>query len=50
MAAQKLKLVIFLGTTREGRLGERVAKFVRTSLEKKNKYEITLLGKFCVFV
>ncbi|XP_052762765.1 uncharacterized protein LOC128205278 isoform X2 [Mya arenaria] len=43
MAAGKLKLVIFLGTTREGRLGERVAKFVRNSLEKKGKYEITMM-------
>jgi len=45
MAASKLKLVMFLGSTREGRLGDRVAKFVRNTLEQKNKYEITLFGE-----
>lgn len=44
MAAQKLKLIIFLGSTREGRLGERVKRFVKNSLEKKGKYEITVMG------
>ena len=42
-AAQKLKIVIFLGSTREGRLGERVSKFVMNSLQEK--YELTLFGK-----
>lgn len=42
MASSKLKLIIFLGSTREGRLGERVGKFVKTALEKKGKYEITM--------
>ncbi|PVD32220.1 hypothetical protein C0Q70_07652 [Pomacea canaliculata] len=38
--ASKLKVVIFLGTTREGRLGPRVAKFVQDHL--KSKYDVTL--------
>ncbi|XP_045181307.2 uncharacterized protein LOC123540385 isoform X2 [Mercenaria mercenaria] len=40
MSAEKLKLIIFLGSTREGRLGERVGKFVRNTLSKTEKYEI----------
>ncbi|XP_060571604.1 quinone reductase-like isoform X2 [Ruditapes philippinarum] len=35
MSSQKLKLIIFLGSTREGRLGERVGKFVKNSLSEK---------------
>ncbi|XP_052239499.1 quinone reductase-like isoform X2 [Dreissena polymorpha] len=42
MASKKLKLVIFLGSTREGRLGERVAKFVQNELNKKGKYDVSL--------
>lgn len=41
--ASKLKVVIFLGTTREGRLGPRVAKFVQDHL--KSKYDVTLFGE-----
>ena len=43
-ASQKLKLVIFLGSTREGRLGERVASFVQKQL--KDKHEVSLFGKY----
>ncbi|GFN89463.1 NAD(P)H:quinone oxidoreductase-like protein [Plakobranchus ocellatus] len=38
-AANKLRVVLFLGSTREGRLGLRVAKFMRGQLEKRN-YEV----------
>lgn len=34
---------MFLGTTREGRLGPRVAQFVQHQL--KTKYDLMLLGK-----
>ena len=44
MAADKLKIVVFLGSTREGRLGERVSKFVMNSL--KNQYDLHLFGKY----
>lgn len=39
-ATNKLKVVMFLGTVRENRLGLRVAKFVQSQLE--SKYDITL--------
>ena len=42
LASQRMKLIIFLGSTREGRLGERVGKFVMNSL--REKYEIKLFG------
>ena len=49
-AGNKLKVVMFLGTVRDGRLGPRVAKFVQGQLQ--TKYNITLfgerLGKLCV--
>ncbi|GFN99239.1 NADPH-dependent fmn reductase [Plakobranchus ocellatus] len=38
-AANKLRVVLFLGSTREGRLGLRVSKFMRGQLEKRN-YEV----------
>lgn len=41
MATSKLRLVIFVGSTREGRLGDRVCKFVTKSLN--NKYDIKVL-------
>ena len=44
MAAEKLKVVVFLGSTRDGRLGERVGKFVMNSL--KDTHDLILLGKF----
>ncbi|CAL1540166.1 unnamed protein product [Lymnaea stagnalis] len=34
--AGKLKAILFLGSTREGRLGLRVAKFMQKQLEEKN--------------
>lgn len=40
-AASKLKVVLFLGSTREGRMGLRVAKFIRAQLEAKN-YQVEL--------
>ncbi|KAK3585407.1 hypothetical protein CHS0354_020120 [Potamilus streckersoni] len=40
-AAKKLKVIIFLGSTREGRLGERVSKFCKNYLEKTN-HEVTV--------
>jgi hypothetical protein len=44
MAANKLKVVMFLGTVREGRLGPRVAKFVQEQL--KSKYDISVFGEY----
>ncbi|XP_069106001.1 NADPH azoreductase-like [Argopecten irradians] len=41
-AAQRLKVVVFVGSAREGRLGERVKKFMLKQLEQKN-YEISVL-------
>lgn len=38
--ADKLKLLVFLGSAREGRLGDRVKKFVLKHLEAENKYDI----------
>ncbi|KAK7486023.1 hypothetical protein BaRGS_00022775 [Batillaria attramentaria] len=40
-AANKLKIVVLLGSVREGRMGLRVAKFVQSQLMPK--YDITLL-------
>ncbi|CAL1540168.1 unnamed protein product [Lymnaea stagnalis] len=40
-AASKLKVIVFLGSTREGRVGLRVAKFITGQLEAKN-YEVEL--------
>ena len=48
MAADKLKMVMFLGSVREGRLGIRVAKFIQEQL--KTKYDITLFGKYFLVV
>ncbi|RUS79712.1 hypothetical protein EGW08_012520 [Elysia chlorotica] len=43
MAAPKLRCVLFLGSTREGRLGLRVAKFMASQLEKRN-YQVDIFG------
>ncbi|KAK0044892.1 uncharacterized protein LOC106064104 [Biomphalaria glabrata] len=40
-AAKKLNVVLFLGSTREGRFGLRVAKFVQKQLEARN-YQVEL--------
>jgi len=45
-AASKLKLIIFLGSTRENRLGDRVGKFVTSALKAEGKYDIEVLGEF----
>ena len=44
MAASKLKIVLFLGSVREGRLGLRVAKFMENYLVKTG-HEVELFGK-----
>lgn len=44
MASSKLKIVMFLGTVREGRLGPRVTKFIQAQLQ--SKYDITLFGEY----
>ncbi|ESO94248.1 hypothetical protein LOTGIDRAFT_161461 [Lottia gigantea] len=41
MAANKLKVVLFLGSVREGRLGLRVANFMKKKLEETN-HNVTL--------
>lgn len=41
MASQKLKVILFLGTVREGRLGIRVAKFMQMEMEKAG-WDVTL--------
>lgn len=43
--ASKLKVVMFQGSVRENRLGERVAKFMKNYLEKNGNHEVELLGK-----
>jgi NAD(P)H-dependent FMN reductase len=47
MSAQKI--IIFLGSTRQGRMGERVAKFVQQTVEA-NGMEPILLGTYCNFL
>ena len=44
MASPKLKVILFLGTVRDNRLGLRVAKFMQAQLELKN-YEVDFWGK-----
>ena len=39
------KIVVFLGSTREGRQGEKVARYIVNVLEK-NGLSAKLLGKF----
>ncbi|KAL3872267.1 hypothetical protein ACJMK2_040201 [Sinanodonta woodiana] len=40
-ACKKLKVIIFIGSSREGRLGDRVGKFCKNYLEKTN-HEVTV--------
>ena len=47
MASSSLKVVLFLGTVREGRLGLRVAKFMQKCLTSKG-YEVDLFGEHAV--
>ena len=42
--ASKLKVVLFLGSVRENRLGERVAKFMKTQLEAA-EFDVNVFGK-----
>ena len=42
----KLKIVIFLGSTREGRLADRVLKFVRNSIG--SEHDVIVFGKYMV--
>lgn len=39
-----LKVIVFLGTVKENRLGLRVAKFIMNELQKTN-HDATLFGK-----
>ncbi|XP_045190337.2 uncharacterized protein LOC123547371 isoform X1 [Mercenaria mercenaria] len=39
---EKLKLVVFFGSTREGRLADRVKKFVLDHIQKKEKHDIVV--------
>ena len=39
----KLKFVLFVGSTREGRLADRVTKFVRNNIG--SEHEVTVFGK-----
>ncbi|XP_038052029.1 quinone reductase-like [Patiria miniata] len=41
--ANKLKIVLFLGTCRENRLGERVAKFMINQLKKDGKHDVEFM-------
>ncbi|XP_071804507.1 quinone reductase-like [Asterias amurensis] len=41
--ASKLKVILFLGTYRENRLGERVAKFMINQLEQDGKHEVDFM-------
>lgn len=47
-AASKLKVIVFLGTVRENRVGLRVAKFMQKQLEKRN-YEVEMFGMYSSF-
>jgi NAD(P)H-dependent FMN reductase len=40
----KLKLLIFLGSVREGRMGDRVLKFVQNQIDK-NKFDVEIIGE-----
>ena len=44
MAGTPLKIVVFLGSVREGRIGQRVAKFMMNQLTTTG-HEATLFGK-----
>ena len=44
MAVSKLKVILFLGSVREGRLGLRVARFMQNYLENTG-HEVDLFGK-----
>ena len=44
MSANKLKVVLFLGSVRENRIGLRVAKFMKRKLEERN-YAVEFFGK-----
>ena len=41
----KLKVIVFLGSVREGRLGLRVAKFMQNYLTKTD-HEVELFGEY----
>ena len=43
MTAGSLKTILFLGSTREGRMGLRVAKFMKKQLEAAN-HSVELCG------
>lgn len=45
MSGSWKKVVVFLGSTRQNRLGERVAKFVVNKLKEK-KLDVVLIGKY----
>ena len=49
--SKPLKIVLFLGTCREGRLGLRVAKFMINEVKKRG-HEVEFFGKvvFIVFI
>ena len=40
----KLKFVLFVGSTREGRLADRVTKFVRNNIG--SEHQVTVFGKY----
>ena len=45
-AASKLKVLMFIGTTREGRLGLRVAKFMERKMKAEPyNYDVEVFGK-----
>ena len=44
--AGSIKTVLFLGSTREGRMGLRVAKFMKKQLEAAN-HTVELCGMLC---
>ena len=42
--ADKLKVIIFMGSMREGRLCERVTKYIQNGLDKRGCYEVEVFG------
>ena len=44
MAAQRLKALVLIGSTREGRMADRVTKFMTSQL-KKREWDVDIVGE-----
>ena len=45
MAAQRLKALVLIGSTREGRMADRVTKFMTSQL-KKREWDVDIVGEW----